>query len=163
MPRFLPGLPHRLLLAIAGLVACCAAAAARAPTPRALVNEMGNVDMFGIEAATLALQKTDSAAIKAFAHQLADEHATAASSLRRIVSRRSDIALPDRPDERHLDVLGDLSKRDGSELFSMPKAAVLRSYAFNHLVHHRGQLSVYLRLRDVPVPPIYGPSADERP
>lgn len=54
-------------------------------------------------------------------------------------------------------------KREGSVLFTMPKAAALRSYAFNHLVHHRGQLSVYLRLRDVPVPPMYGPTADERP
>jgi uncharacterized damage-inducible protein DinB len=41
------------------------------------------------------------------------------------------------------------------------KATVWRSFVMNHLVHHRGQLSLYLRLRDVPVPSIYGPSADE--
>jgi uncharacterized damage-inducible protein DinB len=43
----------------------------------------------------------------------------------------------------------------------MPRVAVLRSFIMNHLIHHRGQLSVYLRLRNVPVPAIYGPSADE--
>ena len=52
-------------------------------------------------------------------------------------------------------------KRNGTTIFSMPKAAVLRSFVLNHLIHHRGQLSVYLRLLDVPVPSIYGPSADE--
>lgn len=45
----------------------------------------------------------------------------------------------------------------------MPKAAVIRTIAMNHVYHHRGQLSVYLRLLDVPVPSIYGPSADENP
>ncbi len=52
-------------------------------------------------------------------------------------------------------------KRNGKVLFSMPKAVVLRSFVLSHLIHHRGQLSVYLRLLDVPVPSIYGPSADE--
>jgi uncharacterized damage-inducible protein DinB len=49
----------------------------------------------------------------------------------------------------------------GHTVFTMPKAAVLRTMIFNHIVHHRGQLSVYLRLCDIPVPAIYGPSADE--
>ncbi len=48
-------------------------------------------------------------------------------------------------------------------LFEMPKIALIRSIALNHWYHHRGQLSVYLRLLDVPVPSIYGPSADENP
>ena len=52
-------------------------------------------------------------------------------------------------------------KKGGVTLFSMPRVACLRSFIFNHSVHHRGQLSVYLRLNDVPVPQIYGPSADE--
>ena len=52
---------------------------------------------------------------------------------------------------------------DGTTVMTMPKAALVRSIAFNHVYHHRGQLSVYLRLLDVPVPSIYGPSADERP
>jgi uncharacterized damage-inducible protein DinB len=46
-------------------------------------------------------------------------------------------------------------------LFTMPKASVLRSFVMNHIIHHRGQMTVYLRLHDVPVPSIYGPSGDE--
>jgi hypothetical protein len=42
-----------------------------------------------------------------------------------------------------------------------PRYVVIRSAVFNHLAHHRGQLTVYLRLNDVPVPAIYGPTADE--
>lgn len=49
----------------------------------------------------------------------------------------------------------------GKEIFTMPKVAVLRGMVFNHIVHHRGQLTVYLRLNNVPVPALYGPSADE--
>lgn len=46
-------------------------------------------------------------------------------------------------------------------IFTMPRAAVLRGMVMNHLVHHRAQLGVYLRLLDIPVPKTYGPSADE--
>jgi uncharacterized damage-inducible protein DinB len=52
-------------------------------------------------------------------------------------------------------------KKEGHEVFTVPKLSVLRSFLINHLIHHRGQLSVYLRLNDVPVPAIYGPGADE--
>lgn len=52
-------------------------------------------------------------------------------------------------------------KRGGAPFFTLPRAAVLRSFLLSHLIHHRGQLSVYLRLLDVPLPPIYGPTADE--
>ena len=52
--------------------------------------------------------------------------------------------------------------RGGTVVFSMPKIAVQRSFVMNHLIHHRAQLGVYLRLNDVPVPSIYGPSADEQ-
>ena len=48
------------------------------------------------------------------------------------------------------------------QLFSEPRSAVLRRMVFNHLIHHRGQLTMYLRLLDVPVPGLYGPSADEK-
>jgi uncharacterized damage-inducible protein DinB len=51
----------------------------------------------------------------------------------------------------------------GAEVFLMPRAVMLRSLLLNHWYHHRGQLSVYLRLLDVPVPVIYGRSADENP
>jgi uncharacterized damage-inducible protein DinB len=52
-------------------------------------------------------------------------------------------------------------KPDGSVFFQLPRRAVPRSVLMNHLVHHRGQLTVYLRLLDVPLPTIYGPTADE--
>jgi len=53
------------------------------------------------------------------------------------------------------------SLRSGAQVyFTMPKVVVWRSFVMNHIVHHRGQLSVYLRLRDVPLPSIYGPTAD---
>ena len=52
--------------------------------------------------------------------------------------------------------------RNGEQIyFTMPKIAVMRSFVMNHIIHHRGQLTVYLRLNDIPVPSIYGPSADE--
>lgn len=49
----------------------------------------------------------------------------------------------------------------GKTIFTMPRLAVMRGMIINHLIHHRAQLGVYLRLNDVPVPSIYGPSADE--
>lgn len=52
-------------------------------------------------------------------------------------------------------------KSGGQSLMAMPRVAVLRSFVMNHLIHHRAQLAVYLRMNDVPVPSIYGPSADE--
>jgi uncharacterized damage-inducible protein DinB len=52
-------------------------------------------------------------------------------------------------------------KRGGQQVFTMPRVAAFRSFVLSHTIHHRGQLSVYLRLNDVPVPAIYGPSADE--
>jgi uncharacterized damage-inducible protein DinB len=54
-------------------------------------------------------------------------------------------------------------KRNGQEVLAMPRAALLRSIMLNHWYHHRGQLSVYLRQLGVPIPSIYGPSADENP
>ena len=52
-------------------------------------------------------------------------------------------------------------KRGGQQLFSVPRVTAFRSFVLHHIIHHRGQLSVYLRLNDVAVPAIYGPSADE--
>lgn len=52
--------------------------------------------------------------------------------------------------------------RKGEHLIlEMPRADVIRTMVLSHLIHHRGQLSVYLRLKNVPLPPVYGPSADE--
>lgn len=54
--------------------------------------------------------------------------------------------------------------REGAdEIFTLPKLMALRFFTVSHLIHHRGQLTVYLRMMDVPVPPTYGPSADEEP
>ena len=52
---------------------------------------------------------------------------------------------------------------DGQELMAMPRAALLRMIMLNHWYHHRGQLLVYLRMHDVPLPSVYGPTADENP
>ena len=52
-------------------------------------------------------------------------------------------------------------KQGPHEVFTMPRIAVLRGFIMNHTIHHRGQLTVYLRLRDVPLPSMYGPTADE--
>lgn len=63
-------------------------------------------------------------------------------------------------DERRIDDAWSL-KFAGKEMFTMPRLKVLRHWMLNHLVHHRAQLGVYLRMREVPVPASYGPSADE--
>jgi uncharacterized damage-inducible protein DinB len=49
----------------------------------------------------------------------------------------------------------------GQTLFTMPRIACIRGFVMNHTIHHRAQLGVYLRMNDIPVPAIYGPSADE--
>jgi uncharacterized damage-inducible protein DinB len=67
-------------------------------------------------------------------------------------------ALVDRTDSE-LTAMWSL-KQGGQELFSLPRAAAFRTFVLGHVVHHRGQLSVYLRMNDVPVPSIYGPSGD---
>jgi uncharacterized damage-inducible protein DinB len=49
----------------------------------------------------------------------------------------------------------------GNKIFNAPKSSILRGMVMNHLIHHRGQLGVYLRLQNIPIPGMYGPSADE--
>ena len=49
----------------------------------------------------------------------------------------------------------------GKVMFTMPRAGVIRGMIFNHIVHHRGQLTVYMRMCDIPLPALYGPTADE--
>jgi uncharacterized damage-inducible protein DinB len=53
--------------------------------------------------------------------------------------------------------------KGGQNLMTIPKVAVVRTWVLNHSIHHRAQLGVYLRLNDVPVPALYGPTADESP
>jgi len=74
-----------------------------------------------------------------------------ASAFREALVGRSDAEL----------MAGWTLRQKGKVLFTMPKVSVLRSFVMNHLIHHRGQLTVYLRQLDVPLPSIYGPSADE--
>ncbi len=60
------------------------------------------------------------------------------------------------------DMMANWKLRNGEQVyFEMPRAQVLRGMVLNHTVHHRAQLGVYLRLLDIPVPSIYGPSADD--
>jgi uncharacterized damage-inducible protein DinB len=70
-----------------------------------------------------------------------------------------DAASRDVPDERlrqHFRL-----RRGEHVIFDLPRWAALRGFILSHFIHHRGQLTVYLRLLDVPLPPIYGPTADE--
>lgn len=66
---------------------------------------------------------------------------------------------------RHLDRSDDeltatwILRQSGREVFALPRAAAFRTFVLAHIVHHRGQLSVYLRLSDIAVPPVYGPTA----
>ena len=60
------------------------------------------------------------------------------------------------------DLVAPWTLKQGSRVvMSMPRASAFRSFLLSHVIHHRGQLAIYLRMRNVPVPPIYGPSADE--
>lgn len=52
-------------------------------------------------------------------------------------------------------------KRDGVVLMSVPRIQAFKSFTLSHVIHHRGQLTVYLRLQNIPLPPLYGPTADE--
>jgi uncharacterized damage-inducible protein DinB len=76
---------------------------------------------------------------------------------RNVVSARE--AIAGASDER---LMGPWSLlREGKTLFTIPRAGVIRTWSMNHLIHHRAQLTVYLRLLGVPVPGLYGPTADE--
>lgn len=68
-------------------------------------------------------------------------------------------ALVDTTDARLLEIW--TLRKEGHDLVSAPRIVALRTEGLYHLVHHRGQLTVYLRLLNVPLPPIYGPTADE--
>ncbi|MDX1631983.1 MAG: DinB family protein [Thermoanaerobaculia bacterium] len=68
-------------------------------------------------------------------------------------------AVEDTSDDRFMEPWTLLRK--GVTVFSLPRIGVLRTFVLNHMCHHRGQLTVYLRLTDTPVPALYGPSADE--
>jgi uncharacterized damage-inducible protein DinB len=75
----------------------------------------------------------------------------------RVASARDAIAAASDEDLQKIWTL----EMNGQALMSLPRIAVLRGMVMNHMIHHRGQLSVYLRLNQIPVPGLYGPSADE--
>lgn len=76
------------------------------------------------------------------------------------LAKKARTALESASDER---LRAPWTLRHGDHVvFTMPRVAVLRMFCMNHLIHHRGQLTVYLRLKDVPLPSVYGPSADAR-
>lgn len=104
-----------LLQGLVGIILLGSVAQAQPPIPaEEFVRQTAFAQMFGMEAATLALHKSNTPAIKDFAHALASEQGAVTSGLRRIVAKRSDIALPDRPDGRHLDLLRDLTDKQGT-------------------------------------------------
>lgn len=89
--------------------------------------------------------------------------ATSTEELMHIYQETLDNAIADLNQTRDEDFNKRWIVRVGDKLmYDTPKKVALRGWAYSHLVHHRGQLSVYLRLLDIPVPGIYGPSADER-
>jgi uncharacterized damage-inducible protein DinB len=76
---------------------------------------------------------------------------------RHIAAARRDLEAASDADLRGLWTL----RRGQKVIFTLPRATVLRTYVLNHMIHHRAQLGVYLRMNEVPLPSIYGPSADE--
>jgi uncharacterized damage-inducible protein DinB len=86
-------------------------------------------------------------------HELLDTFSKSIESARDTVGKM---------DDGRLTSIWTLTK-NGETLMAIPRIGFLRTVLLNHVYHHRGQLSVYLRMLDVPVPSIYGPSADENP
>jgi uncharacterized damage-inducible protein DinB len=89
--------------------------------------------------------------------------ASSTVELLEIFQTNLDKAIADLSNMNDEDFAKNWSVRRGEQvLFTTPKKVSIRSWGFSHMIHHRGQLSVYLRLLDVPVPGMYGPSADEK-
>jgi uncharacterized damage-inducible protein DinB len=76
----------------------------------------------------------------------------------KVAAARADLAKSTDPE-----LLAPWTLKSGDQVFfTMPRISAIRTFVMNHLIHHRGQLSVYLRMQNVPLPPIYGPTADEQ-
>jgi len=71
------------------------------------------------------------------------------------------VALLETTSDEFLDTPWKL-KRGGQIMWEAPRRVMIRNFGLNHIIHHRAQLGVYFRLLDVPLPPTYGPTADER-
>jgi uncharacterized damage-inducible protein DinB len=114
-------------------------------------------EMFGWTPSTLQLEELDFAKMDYKPYEPATTQ-DLVEYLDKNVAEAIDV-LRNTSDEQFMD---NWTMRNGETVyFTMPKVAVMRSFVMNHIVHHRGQLSVYLRLNDIAVPSIYGPSADE--
>ncbi|MGH9662502.1 MAG: DinB family protein [Bryobacteraceae bacterium] len=110
-----------------------------------LLTQMAQLD--GIEAPQFQQAEATSR------QQLIDAYQTGLSAARSGLSKMTDAQL-----------MQPWHVRKGAQvLMSMPRIGLLRALMLNHLYHHRGQLTVYLRMLDVPLPSVYGPTADERP
>ena len=126
-----------------------------------------SLGQLALHVATLPRQLTDFIAGDTLDFSAAAAAPAAAASRQALLD---DFAASIAHAQRYLEALTDTRALDtwtlmngDRPLFAAPRAAVLRSFLFNHWYHHRGQLVVYLRLLDVPVPSVYGPSADENP
>ena len=75
-------------------------------------------------------------------------------------TKKARAAIESRTDAQYMEPWS--FKKGGVVMFSMPRVGVVRNLLLSHMIHHRGQMSVYLRLNDVALPPLYGPTADER-
>ena len=121
----------------------------------ALVTHLANLPTWGTE--TLTRSEIDLPAVPQPASALTSKTDLIAAFDRNVAAARA--AMTGKTDAELLAIWS--LKRGGKTLFSMPKTAVLRSFVLSHIIHHRAQLGVYLRLLDVPVPATYGPTADE--
>ena len=121
----------------------------------ALAMHLANIPTWGTE--TLTKSAIDLPAVQQPASALPSKTELIAAFDRNVAAARA--AMTGKTDAELLAIWS--LKRGGKTLFSMPKTAVLRSFVLSHIIHHRAQLGVYLRLQNVPIPSIYGPSADE--
>jgi uncharacterized damage-inducible protein DinB len=121
----------------------------------ALATHLANLPTWGTE--TLTKSEIDLPAVQLPASALPSKTDLLAAFDRNAAAARA--AMAGKTDAELLAIWS--LKRGGKTLFSMPKTAVLRSFVLSHIIHHRAQLGVYLRLLDVPVPATYGPTADE--
>ena len=116
-----------------------------ATTPGALA-ELAHLDTFAFENAPADVEPKS-------VQEIVDAHDASAANAKTQLGRMDDTK-----------VMGSWKgTMGGKTLFEMPRIGLLRSIMLNHWYHHRGQLSVYLRELDVPLPSIYGPTADENP
>lgn len=122
-----------------------------------LASHIGNLPRLG-----LITMQTDELDVGAPGDGSAPEFDSTANLVRRFDEnvRRARSAIESASDS---DMIEPWTLRNaGRTIWTLPRAAVLRSFILSHMIHHRGQLSVYLRLNDVPLPSVYGPSADTR-